>query len=193
MKKFTTYLSIALVALLSISLTSCDEDADVAYALDGAWQGNVYVTSKWDGYTYRASYSEVQFNSGYDSGTGYWVDYYSDAPWDYIANHIRWKVRNGNIYIHFNEENSDVVIYDYHLDDYHFSGSLASNGSDDYISFSLQHISSPNWYSYDYYGSEGWYSDWYDDWYGYGYGYYYGKKATRGGNPEGVVRSFSKP
>ncbi len=187
MKKFTTSLLTGLAALLSLSLASCDEDADVAYALDGAWRGNVYTTSTWNGLTYQASCSEVQFNSGYDSGTGYWIDYYSGAPWDYIANHIRWKVRGGDIYIHFDEENSDIVIYNYHLDDYHFSGQLVASGSSDRISFSLQHISSPNWYAYDYYGSDSWYDDW------YGYGYYYGKQATRAATPPAVVRGVGKP
>lgn len=43
MKKFTTLLTMAFIALMSISLTSCDEDSDIAYTLDGTWRGNMYV------------------------------------------------------------------------------------------------------------------------------------------------------
>lgn len=43
MKKFTTLLTMAFIALMSISFTSCDEDSDIAYTLDGTWRGNMYV------------------------------------------------------------------------------------------------------------------------------------------------------
>ena len=35
MKKFTTLLTMAFIALMSISFTSCDDDSDIAYTLDG--------------------------------------------------------------------------------------------------------------------------------------------------------------
>ena len=34
MKKFTTLLTMAFIALMSISFTSCDDDSDIAYTLD---------------------------------------------------------------------------------------------------------------------------------------------------------------
>lgn len=33
MKKFTTLLTMAFIALMSISFTSCDDDSDIAYTL----------------------------------------------------------------------------------------------------------------------------------------------------------------
>lgn len=35
MKKFTTLLTMAFIALMSISFTSCDEDSDIAYLSSG--------------------------------------------------------------------------------------------------------------------------------------------------------------
>lgn len=113
MKKLKTLLTLAMVALMSLSFTSCDEDANTAYYLDGTWRGNMYVNSSYHGVTYTSTYSVITFNAGYDSGDGYWVDYYSNGPYgnrNYVANHIYWKVRDGNIYIHFVEEGKDVVI-----------------------------------------------------------------------------------
>lgn len=43
MKKFTTLLTMAFIALMSISFTSCDDDSDIAYTLDGTWEGNMLV------------------------------------------------------------------------------------------------------------------------------------------------------
>lgn len=52
MKKLKTLLTLAMVALMSLSFTSCDEDANTAYYLDGTWRGNMYVNSSYHGVTY---------------------------------------------------------------------------------------------------------------------------------------------
>lgn len=39
MKKFTTLLTMAFIALMSISFTSCDDDSDIAYTLDWYMEG----------------------------------------------------------------------------------------------------------------------------------------------------------
>lgn len=150
MKKLNTLLTLAIVTLLSLSFTSCDEDANVAYYLDGTWTGNMYVQSSYDGQTYTSTYSEITFNAGYDSGDGVWVDYYTNGHWgrqDYVANHIYWRVRDRNIYVHFVEENTDVVIYNYSLGDRYFTGQVDAGGS--YANFRLTRTYSSNWDDYD--------------------------------------------
>lgn len=97
MKKFTTLLTMAFIALMSISFTSCDDDSDIAYTLDGTWEGNMLVEYG----NHNALYSVIRFdqNDGFYSGTGYWIDYYKGNYWhgnNYIANHITWTVRNRN-------------------------------------------------------------------------------------------------
>ncbi len=149
MKRLTTIFILMMTALLSFTFTSCDPDAEVAYYMDGTWKGDIYVSSDYDGQVYRAAYSEVEFDSGYNSGDGYWVDYYSNSPYDYIANHITWVVRNQNIYIHFREDNTDIVIYDYTINDSKFSGYIQTNDGTR-AAFSLYHTSSLNWNSYRY-------------------------------------------
>lgn len=144
MKKFTTLLIMAFIALMSISLTSCDEDSDIAYTLDGTWRGNMYVQYG----NVDATYSVIRFdqNDGIYSGTGYWIDYFDRNYWhgnNYIANRITWTVRNRNIYITLLDENSDVVIYDYALGDRKFSGYVeADNGNRAYFELSRD---SYNW------------------------------------------------
>lgn len=150
MKKFTTLLTMAFIALMSISFTSCDDDSDIAYTLDGTWKGNMLV--EYGGVD--ATYSVIRFdqNDGIYSGTGYWIDYFKGYNLhgnDYIANRITWTVRNRNIYITLLDEGSDVVIYDYALGDGTFSGYVeANNGNRAY--FELYRDSySYNWRDYD--------------------------------------------
>ena len=131
MKKFTTLLTMAFIALMSISFTSCDDDSDIAYTLDGTWNGNMSVEYG----NYDAVYSVIHFDQtdGIYSGTGYWIDYYQGDYWhgnNYIANRIRWTVRNKSIYIDFLDENSNgAIISDYALSDRKFSGYVEVPGN----------------------------------------------------------------
>lgn len=153
----TKLLAMFAVAISAMTFTSCDDDAEVAYLLEGAWRGNMYAHHAYNGHPYAATYTEIEFYSGYDSGTGVWVDYYSDAPWDYIANHIDWHVRNENIYIHFVEDNVDAVIYDYSLSDNYFTGYIELEDGT-WADFRLTKTYSPNWDDDYYWGCDDWWN-----------------------------------
>jgi hypothetical protein len=160
MKKITTLMTLALLAVLSLSFTSCDDDDEIAYTLEGTWRGNMYVSSEWNGSVYDATYSEICFlrdSYSYSSGTGYWVDYYNNAGWgrNYIANHIDWRVNYGRIEVYFVEEGATIFIKNYNLNDNYFTGTIYDNGN--CVDFSLNHISSPNWYGIDYWGWDTYY------------------------------------
>lgn len=174
---------LAIVATLGLALTSC-EDEDIAYTLEGTWEGNTYMYSYYNDAYYKSTYSYVDFSRDpftYTSGTGHWIDYYSNAPWYYVANHISWQVDNGVIYIHFEEDNYTIYIERYRLNDNHFTGTIYWN-RDYYFNFDLVHTSSPNWNSYTW--STGW-------------NYYYyapaakGDKAKARGNAERPQRVFN--
>lgn len=131
MKKFKTLLAMALIAMISLSFTSCDKDAEIAYNLDGGtWRGTMYTY--YGGYEATSSVIHFNQNDGWRSGDGYWIDYFSNYYWhnnNYIANHISWTVNNGNINIYLEEEGIRVVIYNYVLTDSRFSGVIElSNG-----------------------------------------------------------------
>ena len=131
MKKLHTILTIALLAVLSMSFASCDflwnDDDEIAYTLEGTWQGNMYISSKWGDQEYDATYSEICFLRDpyrYSSGTGYWVDYYDNYGWgrNYVANHIEWTVDFRTIKVYFVEERTTIYLEDYRLNDNYFSG-----------------------------------------------------------------------
>ena len=133
MKKFISIISVIIFAVTPFTFVSCDEDYEIADTLWGVWEGKMYVQSTWNGQTYMSSYSVIQFDRApnhYDSGTGYWIDYYSGAPWDYFASHIDWIVSNGTIKIYSYEDDSYYYIYDYSLSDNHFSGVIDSEYGD---------------------------------------------------------------
>ena len=175
-----------LIALAAFTFTSC-EDERIADSLEGTWSGNMYVSSYYHGHDYYATHTEITFSIDpfrFTKGSGYWVDYYSGAPWDYVANHISWSVDNARIYINFIEEGSSVVIADYRLSNNRFTGYIADGDNDVY--FDLTHISSPNWDNYRYWG--------YDEW---EEGYYYSRQtrsndSTTVAPAEKPVRQFGK-
>lgn len=165
MKKFRFFIMAMFIAVVSAGFVSCDEDVSIAYTLEGTWEGNMYISSIYNGRTYQSTYTALDFMRdpySYSSGMGYWIDYYSNAPWDYVANHIEWTVRNRVIYIHFVEENVNMEIYDYRLSDNHFRGYLRDG--DNVVEFNMVHTSSPNWSSYRY----GYYDPFFDDYYSKG-------------------------
>lgn len=151
MKRFTSLLASLAVACLSLTFVGCDEDYEVADTLWGVWEGNMYVENYYNGMSYRSSYSVIQFDlspNKYDAGTGYWVDYYSNAPWDYFASHIEWVVSDGEIKIYSYEDDSYFYIYDYSLSDHHFSGYIVSEYGEP-MKFYLKKTASPDWNDFD--------------------------------------------
>lgn len=186
MKKLYTMM---MMAMMAFTFTAC-EDEMIADTLEGTWSGNMYVSSYYGGRDYYATHTEITFTIDpfrFTKGSGYWVDYYSGAPWDYVANHITWRVDGGNITINFIEDHTSVVISNYHLSDSHFSGYIADGDND--VNFSLRHIASPNWDDYDYWGYDGW---------SYSHGYYSRQTRSDDGDStmvapaEKPIRQFGK-
>lgn len=161
MKKFFSILPAIIFTMMALTLTTaCDEDSHIAYTLEGTWRGDMRINSNYSGRTYYATYTVVDFErtNTWSSGVGYWVDHYSDAPWDYVANHIEWTVVNGEIRIYFREDGTTLYIKDYVLNDERFRGTLWDNGQR--VDFTLYHTASPNWNSYNRWGYDGWNSYW---------------------------------
>lgn len=184
MKKITKLLALFAVAALPLSFSSC-EDQEIGTTLEGTWEGKTYIYSDYDGQMYASTRTQIYFETDvfkFKEGGGYWVDYYDDHPWDtrrnYVASKIRWRVSNGVIRIHFREDNYDIDIRDYHLNDNRFEGTIYDDNGQ-VIDFYLVHTSSPNWDRYDYYGYN-YYG--YDYYYGYGYG---AKSAAGDDEPQG--------
>ncbi|MBQ6204917.1 MAG: hypothetical protein IJK46_12600 [Prevotella sp.] len=189
MKRLHTLLTMVAIAALSFTFTSCDEDEAIAYTLDGTWEGNIYVSHRWDGRYYDASHSYIYFDRDIyrnARGYGYWVDEYRNAPWgSYIANHISWKVRNRDIIVYFEEDDYEVTIYDYSLNDRYFEGYIYTYDNKK-VSFSLRKTSSRNWDNYYY----GW--DYWGDYYWNDY-YYYGKQNSVVDETRATPHTLEKP
>lgn len=49
MKKFTSILAMIMMAAMSLTFVSCDDDEYIADTLWGVWEGDMYVTSEWNG------------------------------------------------------------------------------------------------------------------------------------------------
>lgn len=172
MKKTKTWIATACMTLLAAFLmTGCSKDQNIGSMLEGTWQGQmgVYVEDA-EGNTYTSTTTQMSFGSDpfrFTRGDGYWIDYYNyQFGWggSYIASHIRWRVQDGVIKIHFTEDNYDIEITDYRINNGHFVGEIHT--AEDYvdevgnletvykdISFSMYKLSEePDWsniYFYD--------------------------------------------
>lgn len=191
MKKISTLLLSLLAGLFSlVTLSSCEwwtEDDEIVYDIQGTWGGEMYFASYYDGNLYYSNYTKLEFvKQGYNRGTGYWIDYYSQAPWDYVANHFEWRVDFGVIYIHLLEDNYNIEIRDFVLNDDVFRGYVFYEGEQRH--FDLYHTSSPNWGGYDY----GW---GYDGGYGWGngWGYYSNRRELTTDSVAGNKQPAERP
>ena len=132
MKKLYTLLMMAMMAAATCTMTSCDEDIDIANSLEGTWSGTMFVYTDYRDSRYYATSTEITFEGDpfrWTRGTGYWIDHYSGAPWDYVANHIDWRVNNRDIEIYFREDHTTMVICDYRLSDNYFTGYICATST----------------------------------------------------------------
>ncbi|MBQ7571488.1 MAG: hypothetical protein IJT19_04540 [Bacteroidaceae bacterium] len=149
---------LAIMMACALSLTSCyiDEDENVGYNVRGHWFGDMDM---WiDGEKARGSEIEFQPRGyGYSYGEGIEVDYYYRGS---ITHYFDYEIRNGIIYLQFDDPNLDCAIVDYRLTYNYFTGYIAD-------SYTLKNLTYFNLRNYDRY--------W--DSYGYG-GYIYTREQT---------------
>ena len=160
MKKIYTLMTALFLTMTTIGFTSCyrNDDEDIAYSLEGTWKGYMHITTPWHGEYYQTTYSTITFlKNPYQnaSGEGYWVDYYSNAPWDYVANHIEWRVNYHDIIVYFIEEDTEIIIRDYRLVGNRFNGWIKDGNNE--VEFYLNQIASPNYNNFEHWGYSGWY------------------------------------
>lgn len=169
MKKFTTVLTVVMTLCSMLMLTSC-EDQMIGSRLEGTWKGDMYMIR--DGN--RAVYTEIEFYGdpfSMTTGTGNWLDVYSNRYDDYFCSRIEWRVKNRMIHIWLLDDRDrwgnpfELIISEYSLNNNRFRGYVDYDGGS--REFNLYHTSSPNWNDY-YYG-------YYDD-------YYYPSKSSRSSN-----------
>ena len=117
MKTMIERIGLMMMVLLSaLTLTSCDEDTETAYDLDGIWQGTMNGNYYQDRYGYTESWdTEIRFYQDGDfsrGGSG------EERDWDYrgkcYSSRFNWKVRNGRIYLYY-DDGYNIVIDRYDL------------------------------------------------------------------------------
>jgi hypothetical protein len=135
MKKLYTLLMMAMMGVMAVSLTSCD-DEQIAYTLEGTWRGSMHIED-WNGVSYVES--EITFLKDpyrYSEGSGLWVDYYYGGR--YVPTHFNWRVDYGDIRIYFVEDDAEVLIRRYSLNNNYFSGEFYDGNKT--VSFNLQNV-----------------------------------------------------
>ena len=112
MKTMIERMGLMMMVLLSaLTLTSCDEDTETAYDLDGIWQGTINGNYYQDRYGYTESWdTQIRFYQDGDfsrGGSG------EERDWDYrgkcYSSRFDWKVRNGRIYLYYDDGYNTVI------------------------------------------------------------------------------------
>ena len=124
MKRFSSFMAIALVAVLALTFTSCvrDSDTDLAIDLNGTWKGT--VDSDNGVFFVRIRFYQEGLRN---YGEGYEYDLPEYGTFEtYVT--FKWYVRNGNIYIDY-DDGTRVVIGDYSLRNGILTGRLTEGRS----------------------------------------------------------------
>lgn len=141
MKKNLTSAIVMMMAMLMtmFTFTSCETDDEVIadYLTYGNWEGylGTYYENRWGEYVQDGEFHTVWrfIPSAYDrygyatSGYGDEVDYSTRRRNDYARCSFRWEVRNGNIYIEYDDPDWNPVKIDwrdYSISRSHFHGTM---------------------------------------------------------------------
>lgn len=143
---------ISVVCLIGLCF-GCDDDIDRGYAISGRWFGDLGMMINGE----PAVGSVIEFvpdRYDYTAGYGYETDYFEDRFGLYTVDHeFDWMIRDGVIYLRFDDPGLDCNIRDYVLSDDFFSGYMDGVYSSTY--FSLRNYRYWNEYGYWNYRSKG--------------------------------------
>jgi hypothetical protein len=154
MKKLYTTLMIAMMAMMTMSLTSCETDEEIAYDLEGTWTGYMSIVDDYGEATTNSEITFIRYSNSYTEGNGLWADYYSDGYCSVM--HFDWYVQYGTIYIRF-EDGIRVEIRSYSLSSRRFRGRFWDGDSEvafELMSTTRKYENSYNW-GYTHYRSRG--------------------------------------
>jgi len=146
MKKIFTYTM--MMIMVAMTMTSCDDDAMLAYDMEGVWQGTIQGNFYYDRYRSNDYDTEISFvREGSHGGTGYEIDY-NYTTRRYYRNYFNWSVSNGRIIMDY-DDGSTVIIHDYET--YKVGGNMRFRGyfqdyhtGEDLASFNLVKVVDPN-------------------------------------------------
>ena len=161
MKKIYRF-TFALLAVM-FAFTSCDTDEQIAdYLISGNWKGSLatYYVNRWgEAFNDGEFYTVWRFEPGtYDrdgyarSGYGYEADYNVYDDREFVYSSFRWEVRNGNIYIYYDDPAWNPVRIDwrdYSISYSYFHGTMYDWENRAY-DFDLTNVGSWNWNRYRY-------------------------------------------
>ena len=133
MKKLYTTLMMAMMAMMTLSFTSCETDEEIAYDLEGTWRGNMSIADAYGESYVDSEITFLRYPNSYTEGNGLWADYY--GPRDYEVYRFEWYVDFGTIYIRFSD-GARVEIRNYSLTSNRFRGRFWDGDKE--VSFELR-------------------------------------------------------
>lgn len=132
---------------MMFSFTSCEEDQQLAFDLQGFWSGNMHMSYvDLDDVEWNSNDTEIYFNCFFQTkGDGYQLDYYTGGDYPAVFHKFSWDITDGVITIKYDDprmEGFNSRIYDYQLNADRFEGYFG----DSRYKFVLRKRESFNWY-----------------------------------------------
>lgn len=155
MKKFYNFMAVALVAMLTLTLTSCNDD-DIAKTLDGIWEGEVSQNYSWRWSNYNNyQYVDIEFyKDPYRFSNGSGIEYDYDRYGRYTSCRFDFSVDFGVIYMDY-EDGTRVRISNYDLTNTRFRGEFRDYRTGAYLAdFNFVKVAEHRYNRYNYSYSE---------------------------------------
>lgn len=160
-------LKLILLVLTTCTMFSCTEDREIAYALDGIWEGEVateYFNYRWQEWGVDYQMVDIEFYTDprrFASGEGVEYDYTYINEYtgrcEYIECGFTFKVQNEYIYIYYDDGTDVVIRRNFILTDRVFEGEFLDRYGRHLADFKFVKVN--NWRykrgGYTYYGRSG--------------------------------------
>ena len=137
MKRLFTNITMVMMTLaMAMTLTSCDEDVDQAYDLNGTWKGWIKTIHMSDRFNYYEENWETEIifvQDGDFSRGGHGIEYdWSPRGHEYVSE-FEWYVSYSKIFIRYYDDNTVIVIDDYTQTKDRFSGYFCNSNTTERI------------------------------------------------------------
>lgn len=109
-KLFTLITAVTMMALGSATLTSCNDDQEIAYYLAGEWQGEITSVMTNERFNVTMFFDQNANDYYSTSGTGYEVDWGWQGRSSRMA--FTWYVRNRGIRINYQDRTRVIAEWD---------------------------------------------------------------------------------
>lgn len=127
---------VALLGIMTLMLTSCNRDERISWTLDGIWEGEVateYFSHRWQEVVVQYQSVDIEFYADSWGGRGRGIEYDYTGYDTYYACEFYYEVRNGRIYLDYDDGSRMMIDRDYYLTNRVFEGNFCDYRTGEFV------------------------------------------------------------